>query len=157
MTAFSRYGVGRGFSLQELVERQREQQLLTARSEDSGCEGTYVEVAEWSNERQRWERLCFLKCFGGEYPSEPDLPERETALRFVQDINGAFWGADEAPIIHCLPNVPDGSASPVTVEDCRKLLMEWEKYARTMIEADLIAGPTDLRNRTVAVLDATSV
>lgn len=117
MPAFRRYGGGRGFSLQELVDRQRDQQLLTARAEDSGCEGTYVEVSEWSNDRQRWERLCFLKCFGGEYPGEPELPETETALRFVKDINAASWLADEAPLIHCLPNVPDGTTSPVTLEE----------------------------------------
>ena len=37
----------------------------------------------------------------------------------------------------------------------RKLLMEWERYARTLADADVIALPQMLVNRTVALLDAT--
>lgn len=42
------------------------------------------------------------------------------------------------------------------VEELRALLIEWERYARTMQEAGLIAGPSNLINRTVALLDATA-
>jgi hypothetical protein len=38
----------------------------------------------------------------------------------------------------------------------RRLLMEWEKYARDMTEAGVIAYPTLLGGKTVGLLDATS-
>lgn len=41
-------------------------------------------------------------------------------------------------------------------EEMRKLLAEWESYARTMADAGLIALPERLVNRTVGLLDATS-
>lgn len=41
-------------------------------------------------------------------------------------------------------------------EEMRKLLIQWEQYARTMTEAGIIAMPEKLRNATVGILDATS-
>lgn len=43
------------------------------------------------------------------------------------------------------------------VHQLRSLLLEWEKYARTMVDAGIIAGPVRLLERTVGVLDATAV
>lgn len=40
-------------------------------------------------------------------------------------------------------------------EEMRALLIEWEKYARTLAEAGIIAYPA-LGRRTVGLLDATS-
>lgn len=43
------------------------------------------------------------------------------------------------------------------LEEARKLLMEWQAYARTMAEAGIIAGPSKLDDRTTGFLDATAV
>ncbi len=40
--------------------------------------------------------------------------------------------------------------------EMRRLLMEWERYARTLAEADLIALPDRLVGRTVGILDQTA-
>ena len=107
MTRLSRYGakiIGDGITLDELIALNREEQGYAARVENSGCEGSYVEVARWSMERRRWERFAFLKCFGGEYPGDSDLGERETAARFVADINDASWVSEDAALIHHMPN-----------------------------------------------------
>lgn len=42
------------------------------------------------------------------------------------------------------------------IEDLRATLIEWEKYARTMADAGLIASPTGLMAKTVAILDRTA-
>lgn len=41
-------------------------------------------------------------------------------------------------------------------EEMRALLAEWEAYARSLAELDIIARPERLMNRTVGLLDATS-
>lgn len=41
--------------------------------------------------------------------------------------------------------------------EARRLLIEWEKYARTIAEAGIVALPSRLVNATVGLLDATSV
>ena len=43
------------------------------------------------------------------------------------------------------------------LEHARRVLMEWEQYARTLTVAGIIALPTGLVNKTVALLDATAV
>ncbi len=42
------------------------------------------------------------------------------------------------------------------LEQARKLLIAWELYARTQVEAGVIAMPTRLINNTVGFLDATA-
>ena len=44
-----------------------------------------------------------------------------------------------------------------TVETLRELLVEWERYARTLADAGVIAIPERLLERTVGLLDATAV
>ena len=46
---------------------------------------------------------------------------------------------------------------PADLESARKLLIEWERFARTLDEAGLIALPERLVNRTVALLDETAL
>jgi len=43
------------------------------------------------------------------------------------------------------------------LEEARKLLIEWEKYARTLAEAKIVALPDKLVNKTVGFLDWTAV
>ena len=60
---------------------------LWAHAERSGSEGCYVEVARWSELRQRWERFAFAKVFGGEIKEQPDLGDNETAILLANFIN----------------------------------------------------------------------
>jgi len=41
--------------------------------------------------------------------------------------------------------------------EVRRLLVEWERFARTLADAGVISLPAKLTNATVAILDATSV
>jgi hypothetical protein len=47
--------------------------------------------------------------------------------------------------------------TPEQQEQARRLLIEWEKYARTMAEAGIIALPRAMVNETIGFLDATAV
>jgi hypothetical protein len=58
-------------------------------------------------------------------------------------------GAGESP-----PLLDDGR--PDTVTELRRLLMEWERFGRTMAAAGVIALPERLMGRTVGLLDATA-
>jgi len=82
-----------------------------AHAEDSGCEGTYIEVARWQDGPGdtwgRWCRYCFLKVFGGELPTlacdpDSDLNGHGTALAMADEINAAS-GTRAAAIIHNFP------------------------------------------------------
>ena len=45
----------------------------------------------------------------------------------------------------------------VALETARKLLVEWEKYARTLADANVTPLPQSLYGRTVGFLDSTAV
>jgi hypothetical protein len=89
----------KGFDLLEILEYED----LLARAENSGCEGTYVEVAIWSACRQRWERFAFEKFFGGEIKEFPDLRSYETA-KMVADFINERQGTAASSFIHNLPS-----------------------------------------------------
>ncbi len=42
------------------------------------------------------------------------------------------------------------------LEEARKLLAQWEAFARTLVEADAIALPERLHGKTVGFLDSTA-
>ena len=112
----SLYGSGmRGIPLDKLLEFQRETDLLTARAEDSGCEGCYVEVAIWNSECKHYERLCFAKVFGGEHPGQPDADAVATAEAFASAINAAGFCGTHPPIIHRMPDYAGSLAVGATV------------------------------------------
>lgn len=73
---------------------------LTAEACQSGCEGTYVEVAKWCHERNRWFRYAFLKCLGGEDGTERD---GDTIAKDLADkINR--WHGNTNGFVHSFPN-----------------------------------------------------
>ena len=65
---------------------------LLARTEKSGCEGWYVEVARWNESRFTYQRFCFLKLF-----------EQSDAEEITKAINYQFR-SDLCALIHSLPN-----------------------------------------------------
>lgn len=121
MDQFWLYGAHKSITLTELLEQQRSHQMLFARAEQSGCEGTYVEVAIWNENHRQWQRYAFLKCFGGEHPELPDAGSIETATRYARDINAIAHVNDvQWSIVHTLPcytgecpAVPGASGSPL--------------------------------------------
>lgn len=77
----------------------------------------------------------------------------DTACRDCLDV-------DTEPCEHCGQYVQVNDTcrcSAARLEEARKLLMEWQGYARTMAEAGIIAGPSKLDDRTTGFLDATAV
>lgn len=113
-------GVQRGtISLQRLVAMSAENGELIARVEDSGCEGTYCEVAAWNDRTHRFERLAFYKFLGGEFKS---LTARDAAAHCAQLINeaSAAWNVknQEAPLIHNMPTFDSFSAT----QECQALV-----------------------------------
>ena len=65
---------------------------LLARTEKSGSEGFYVEVARWNYTIQAYQRFCFLKLF-----------EQSAADEITNAINNHFC-SDLCALIHSLPN-----------------------------------------------------
>lgn len=108
MIHYNLYGnvLGRGLTHEELLKLAQQERDVFARAELSGSEGCYVEVARWAQDRQRWERFCFEKVFGGEHPQESrdDPPSAEvTAERLAREINDAGNNA-HISFIHGLPD-----------------------------------------------------
>lgn len=110
--SYSLYGTAgmRAATIDQLKAENKESGLLFARAENSGCEGCYVEVAKWNEERRRWERYAFEKYFGGEHPDDTDAAgvygyAADTAQRFADDINAAANPHGEnVSFIHSLPD-----------------------------------------------------
>ncbi len=73
--------------------------MILARVENSGCEGVYVEVAIWVDERHRWEKLAFEKFLGGEIG---ELDAIHAARSVCAEINGVEQ--EMAPLIHTFPS-----------------------------------------------------
>ena len=116
-TRFCAYGdvLGEGWTLAELVEYQKDSGTLFARAENSGCEGCYCEVARWNMTAHRFERFCFLKCFGGEWSEEIDS-SRQTAAKFAEAINSAAGHAGLC-VVHVMPQY-SGDRSLKETEPC---------------------------------------
>jgi hypothetical protein len=83
---FSMYGEGRFSSI--LASELRNMSDICAEVANSGCEGTYVEVARYSESRNRWERFAFEKFLGGECGIEED--HHEIATLFARYINNSY-------------------------------------------------------------------
>lgn len=95
---FSLYGDAmlRGITLEELVALQTETGgALLARSEDSGSEGRYCEVARWNERTSRWERFAFYK-----YLDDP-LDDANAAANVI---NRAAWHYGDRPLVHIMPD-----------------------------------------------------
>ena len=94
---FSRYGDTRQhLTITELMAINRTSRgELYARAEDSGCEGSYCEVARWDEATQRWGRYAFKKFF-------PD--EHHSCWQKAQWAAGAINCGDEAVLIHSMPD-----------------------------------------------------
>jgi hypothetical protein len=65
---------------------------LLARTEKSGSEGFYVEVARWNDAKQAYQRFCFLKLF-----NQPDSDKITNAINYQ-------FRSDLCALIHSLPN-----------------------------------------------------
>ena len=72
---------------------------IFAHAERSGSEGCYVEVARWSYLRERWEKICHCKCFGGEIKEHPDLSDNDTA-KFIADFLNSRHNGHNLPIVY---------------------------------------------------------
>lgn len=110
MIRYAYYGNSKmsGIEHEALCEHNREHGDLLARAENSGCEGCYVEVARWSEKRQRWERFCHIKFLGGEDRTREDWPADRLARHYAVEINEAARPAqDMLPLIHNLPDRPE--------------------------------------------------
>ncbi len=72
---------------------------IWAHVENSGSEGTYVEVARWSRKAAAWRKYAFEKYLGGEL--DENIRSRESAEIVTNAINA---GHDpDAGIVHGLP------------------------------------------------------
>lgn len=84
-----------------------------ARSEDSGCEGVYVEVAKWNGRTNRWERFVFDKLFGGEdlTPEEQDAAppgdERLSAWATADRVTARINAASRQGYVALVHHFPD--------------------------------------------------
>lgn len=67
-----------------------------AETADSGCEGTYCEVARWNERTQRWERFAFEKFFGND-----EMSEYEEASMYTEYINR---GSVSQGFVHSMSN-----------------------------------------------------
>jgi hypothetical protein len=65
---------------------------LLARTEKSGSEGWYVEVARWNETNQSYQRFCFLKLF-----DQSDADEITNAINYQ-------FRSDLCALIHSLQN-----------------------------------------------------
>lgn len=81
---FSKYGSAGldGLTLEEL----KQDPDIQAEAVESGCEGTYVEIAKWSETMKQWYRYAFAKFLGGEDGTERD--GKEIAEDIALQING---------------------------------------------------------------------
>ncbi len=59
---------------------------IQAEAVESGCEGTYVEIAKWCHEKNKWFRYAFCKFLGGEDGTDRD--GKEIAEDIALQING---------------------------------------------------------------------
>jgi len=122
MDQFCLYGAHKSITLAELLEQQRNHQMLFARAEQSGCEGTYVEVAIWNENHRQWQRYAFLKCFGGEHPELPDAGSIQTARQFADDVNRIVHIQDVSfSIVHNMPPYTTDPAcvgNTITCDEC---------------------------------------
>jgi len=107
-------------SREQLLAEQRRDGMLFARTEQSGSEGCYVEVARWSEARGRWERYAFLKFLNGDDPHFPSCVE--AASRYAGEINAP--ALPHAPIIHRMPTWVDDAAVAVPAEVVEEPLTE---------------------------------
>jgi len=102
---FSRYTVSKRMMISVSLENLLKVPDLLARAECSGCEACYIEVARWSDLRNRWERFAFEKCFGGEIKEFPNLGDIATCELVADFINERMkQGRGHAPLIHGLPS-----------------------------------------------------
>lgn len=109
---FALYGAPHnGLYVEELLDMQRKDGMLFARAEQSGSEGTYVEVAIWNSNHRQWQRYAFMKCFGGEHKELPDAGSIQTARRFADDINQIMYTQDVSfSIVHNMPQYTNDPA-----------------------------------------------
>lgn len=95
---FCRYGrPTEGVTLAKILEDKDSGYF--ARAENSGCEGTYVEIARWNEKNRRWERYAFCKFLGGELYDD-DMKAADIADRVVAEINKD----PRESFIHTLPD-----------------------------------------------------
>ena len=90
-----------GLRLHELYALMDNGALLFARAEDSGCEGAYVEIARWCDERNQWFRFAFEKYLGGEDGCEST--DWQLAEWAAAKIN-AYARCRDVAWVHSLPN-----------------------------------------------------
>lgn len=110
-----------------------------------------------------WDTLAVHdgKSWAVHYPELASIIERQKAVAVdvmrceAPRAGGGVCGhaAGQGHAADCSYGHPE--ASPV--EQLRSLLMEWEKYARTLASADVTPLPDRLLGRTVGLLDATAV
>lgn len=121
--------------VEDMLQLQRRDGMLYARAEQSGSEGTYVEVAIWNDNHRQWQRYAFMKCFGGEHPSLPDAESIETATRFATDINQICHTREsDFSIVHALPQYTN---EPATVGASGSPLLEFAKEMVGYLEMKL--------------------
>ena len=93
----------------DLLKHQEEHGDLLARSENSGSEGCYVEVARWKPGSDchsgSWRRYAFRKYFDGDQTSDASLSASDIAWHFAEKINAL--GNNNIEFIHRLPNWSD--------------------------------------------------
>lgn len=97
---FAKYGGDGwgGISFSDLLLEAHRENMLHARAEDSGCEAYYVEVARWSEARNRWEKYCFEKLFDSD-----SMRDWERCQAVADAINEASKCRDVA-WVHHLPS-----------------------------------------------------
>jgi len=97
---FRAYGGGGEVTLSQLIEMGD----VFANVETSGSESCYVEVARWSNERERWERYAFAKMLDVELRDTVNdcdvLGECDSAMIIARLINNT---RPSPSFIHSLP------------------------------------------------------
>jgi len=92
---FSLYGdSGSHISFEDLL---KETECLV-RIEDSGSEGSYIEVAKWNETDEVWQRFCFGKFLGGEIEDMDALP----IAKMIRDQLEKDWGYGS--LVHNLDN-----------------------------------------------------
>ncbi len=129
MIRYCKYGSvgGEHITHDELLTEARADAMLFARAEQSGSEGTYVEVARWSEERRRYERYCFEKFLD---PLDDDLSAEASAIRIAAEINEASAG----PLVRFIASLPDETerltlAAPELLEALKLLVAYWDRTA----------------------------
>ena len=149
---FARYGGIEQITLHELIAMSAKDGMLVARAEDSGCEGTYCEVAIWNEKTRRFERYAFYKFLGGEFavPTPGTYCEATYCANLINESSCSLnvRRSEQAPIIHSMPTFDsygdsqecqalvkiesimarhlqaDGSWTPLTAAEQRSILNE---------------------------------